>query len=605
MGRLDQAVSPYLRSHAHQEVDWFPWGPEAFEHARLRDVPVMISIGYHTCHWCHVMSRECFDNSEIAKTINEHVVAIKVDREEHPEVDETYMAQAAAFADTLGWPLTVFTTPEGRAFYAATYVPPEPREGLPSLPQVLDAVTRAWREKRDEVVESSNALVEAIATNSISTSPTSLPNQAQLDAVVRALVEYEDTEYGGFGGAPKFPNSPVIHFVQAQAACGNGEAEALATRLLSTYASSDLRDDVEGGFFRYATMRDFSEPHYERMLYDNAGLLAAYARSGNRDVANGIVRFLRHQLYTGEALGSAQDSESVIDGVKNEGGYYRLSEAERSTLTPPEVDRKIVTGWNGLALEGLSLAHRMGCEGEPGEFGRDIASWLLGHHLQAEGTLIRVSRDGQVSDAPATLEDYGGLSLGLIELGLALGESDFVAAARGLIDVVIERGARLSADPVLEAQGLVVSGALSEGSSPSGVTLVARSCVMLAALTGEYSYREFAASLISPYVADAMLNPLGFGGILQVLTLLTRPSREVIVVEEEPSELGNRARTSLASGAIVSVLTPAQAQSFVDNGFGLFEGRSSGSLPVAFVCEGGVCQMPVASVKDLEALLAG
>ena len=605
MGRLDQAVSPYLRSHAHQEVDWFPWGQEAFEHARLRDVPVMISIGYHTCHWCHVMSRECFDNSEIAKTINEHVVAIKVDREEHPEVDETYMAQAAAFADTLGWPLTVFTTPEGRAFYAATYVPPEPREGLPSLPQVLDAVTRAWREKRDEVVESSNALVEAIATNSLSTSPSSLPDQAQLDAVVSALVEYEDAEYGGFGGAPKFPNSPVLHFVQAQAACGNGEAEALATRLLSTYASSDLRDDVEGGFFRYATMRDFSEPHYERMLYDNAGLLAAYARAGNRDVANGIVRFLRHQLYTGEALGSAQDSESVIDGVTNEGGYYRRSAAERSNLTPPEVDRKIVTGWNGLALEGLALAHRIGCEGEPGEFGRGIASWLLDHHVSDPGTLIRVSREGLVSDAPATAEDYGGLSLGLIELGLALGESDFVAAARALIDVVIERGGRVSADPVLEAQGLVVPGALSEGASPSGVTLVARSCVLLAALTGEYSYREFATSLISPYVADAMLNPLGCGGILQVLTLLTRPPREVIVVEEEPSALGNRARTSLATGAIVAVVTPTQAEAFVDRGFALFEGRSSGSLPLAFVCEGGVCQMPVASVKDLDALLAG
>ena len=605
MGRLDQAVSPYLRSHAHQEVDWFPWGQEAFEHARLRDVPVMISIGYHTCHWCHVMSRECFDDSAIAKTINEHVVAVKVDREEHPDVDETYMAQAAAFAENLGWPLTVFTTPEGRAFYAATYLPPEPREGLPSLPQVLDAVSRAWREKRDEVQESSKALVEAITKNSLTTAPSSFPDQAQLDAIVTALVEYEDTEFGGFGGAPKFPNSPVLHFVQAQAACGNGEAEALATRLLSTYASSDLRDDVEGGFFRYATKRDFTEPHYERMLYDNAGLLGAYARAGNRDVVDGIVRFLRQQLYTGQALGSAQDSESVIDGVKNEGGYYQLSAAERSHLSPPEVDRKIVTGWNGLALEGLAFAHRIGSAGEPGEFGRGIASWLLDHHLTAGGTLLRVSRDGQVSDAPATLEDYGGLSLGLIELGLALGESQFVAAARSLIDSVIEKGGHLSADPVLEAQGLVVPGAISEGASPSGVTLVARSCLLLAALTGEYSYREFATALVAPHVADAMLNPLGFGGILQVLTLLTRPSREVMVVEEERSALGHRARGYLASGAIVGVVTPAQAHSFVEDGFGLFEGRSSGSLPVAYVCEGGVCQMPVTSVEALDALLAG
>lgn len=605
MGRLDQAVSPYLRSHAHQEVDWFPWGQEAFEQARLRDVPVMISIGYHTCHWCHVMSRECFDHPAIAKTINEHVVAIKVDREEHPDVDEAYMAQAAAFADNLGWPLTVFATPEGRAFYAATYLPPEPREGLPSLPQVLEAVTKAWTEKREEVVESSRALVEALTESAGTTHTSALPDQLQLGTVVQALVDYEDTEFGGLGGAPKFPNSPVIHFLQAQASLGNRDAEGLAGRLLGAYASSDLRDEVEGGFFRYATRRDFSEPHYERMLYDNAGLLGAYARAGTRDVASGIVRFFRQQLFCGGALGSAQDSESVIDGVKNEGGYYRLGAAERSTLTPPEVDRKIVTGWNGLALEGLALAHRIGCEGEPGEFGRGIASWLVAHHLRDDGTLLRLSRDGQASDAPATLEDYGGLSLGLIELGLTLGESHFVRVARNLIDGVIQKNAEVSPDPVLEAHGLVVPGSLSEGASPSGVTLVARSCVVLGALTGEYSYREFASTLVSPYVADAMLNPLGYGGILQVLTLLSRPSREVIVVEEEPSALGDRARQHLASGTVVAVLTSTNAQSFVDDGFGLFEGRTSGSSALAYVCEGGVCQMPVSTVEALEALLAG
>lgn len=604
MGRLDQAVSPYLRSHAHQEVEWFPWGEEAFLEARRRNVPVMISIGYHTCHWCHVMSRECFDNPQIAKAINDSVVAIKVDREEHPAVDEAYMAQAQAFAENLGWPLTVFATPEGHAFYAATYLPPEPREGLPSLPQVLEAVTRAWTEKNDEVLESSTALVESLSHRTPKTS-LSLPDPAQLSVVITALSDYEDTECGGFGGAPKFPNSSLLHFVQAEADGGNTDAAGLVERVLDAYARSDLRDSVEGGFFRYSTRRDFSEPHYERMLYDNAGLLSAYARAGKKEIAEGVVRFLRHQLFTGDAFGSAQDSESVIEGVRSEGGYYRLDAQARAKLDPPEVDRKIVTGWNGLALEGLALAHRIGCDGDPGELASQIATWLIEHHVDHGGALVRVSTEGKRSTAPATLEDYGGLALGLIELGLALGTSAFVETAKHLIDTVRSMDGHIAHDPVLERHGLVGSGSLSEGASPSGVTLVSRSCILLAALTGDYSYREFATALVLSHVPDAMLNPLGYGGILQVVSLLLRPSREVVVVEERPGELGASARSYTKSGVIVAVVNPSQAQEFVDAGFGLFAGRVGGDLPVAYVCEGGVCLMPVTTSEALMAQLTG
>lgn len=603
MSRLDGAVSPYLQAHAHQKVDWFPWGPEAFAEAHRRDVPVMISIGYHTCHWCHVMSRESFDNEAIAQAINEHVVAIKVDREEHPDVDEAYMAQAAAFAENLGWPLTVFTTPDGHAFFAATYLPPEPREGLPSLPQVLDAVGKAWSEKREEVLESSRALVEALSVARAGSGGSALPERSQLEAVVEALVDYEDKDYGGFGGAPKFPITPVLHFLQAQTDSGNTEAQALLGRLLDSYSNSALLDPIEGGFFRYATRRDFTEPHYERMLYDNAGLLQAYARAGRRDIASGIVSFLRHQLYTGQGFGSAQDSESIIDGKRDEGGYYRRSAQERASLEPPAIDTKIVTGWNGLALESLALAHRLGCEGQPIELARDVASWIVDHHLKDDGQLHRVSRDGRLSNAPATLEDYGGLACGLIELGLALGETRWVVVARDLIDLVIALGGRVPGDSVLSENGVSVAGSLNEGASPSGETLVARACLRLHSLTGAYSYRDFARELVSPFVAQAMANPTGMGGILEVVTALSRPSRELIVVEEEPSELGARARQHLSGDTIVAVLTPAQSRSFVEAGFSVFEGRDLPDVPVAFVCEGGVCQMPVSSVEAIESLL--
>jgi hypothetical protein len=607
MGRLGDAVSPYLRSHANQPVYWFGWGPEAFAEAKARDVPLMISIGYHTCHWCHVMSRECFSDPEIAQLINEKLVAVKVDREEHPEVDQVYMAQASAFAENLGWPLTVFATPEGKTFYAATYLPPSPRSGLPSLSQVIDAVTQAWREKRDEVEQSSRSLVEAIqeaqASSSGSFEPV-FPNRQQLAAVVDALVDSEDSEYGGFGGAPKFPIAPVVRFLQGQADSGNAKAGALCTRVLQVYQASPLLDPVEGGFFRYATQRDFSEPHYERMLYDNAGLLALYANAGMADTASGIVSFFRHQLLVGGALGSAQDSESVINESRNEGGYYHLDAKARALVEPPEVDSKIVTGWNGLALEALASAHRAGIAGDPGQLGTEIAWWLSENHITPSG-VIRVSDHGIVSSAKATTEDYGGAALGLCELGLATANVDFVALARTLVDTVMVEGVAAMKDPVLAAQGLGAGETMSEGASPAGHSLLALAALRLAALTGEQGYREFAKNQVSPHISDAMLNPLGYGGVLRALSELASPPREVLVISDGVSPLVGTVQKWRAEGAISVVVNSEQAGAFVAAGFSLFEGRTDGSTPTAYVCEGGVCRLPVTEAKELSALLAG
>jgi uncharacterized protein YyaL (SSP411 family) len=317
MNRLSQAVSPYLLAHAHQSVEWYPWGEEAFAEAARRDVPVLISIGYRTCHWCHVMSRESFDDPATAELLNEHVVSIKVDREEHLDVDATYLAQAAAFTRNLGWPLTVFATPQGQAFYAATYLPPAAREGLPSFSDVIHAASKAWKNNRSEVLESSSALVEALAAANDTLHDTSHPvvTPEDLSAVVGQLRQTEDPEHGGFGRAPKFPLAPVLNFLWGRGSLGDEDASALAQRVLKQYTESDLWDLVEGGFFRYSTQADFSDPHYERMLYDNAGLLMAYSRQRMPNVAGKIVGFLSSQLGVGEGLGTAfasgQDSEST------------------------------------------------------------------------------------------------------------------------------------------------------------------------------------------------------------------------------------------------------------------------------------------------------
>jgi uncharacterized protein len=606
MSRLGDAVSPYLASHSDQPVDWFSWGVEAFEEAKRRDVPVLISIGYHTCHWCHVMSRETFSDPESARVINDNLVAIKVDREEHPEVDAVYMAQAAAFSENLGWPLNVFATPDGAAFYAATYLPPVGNASQSSFVDVVHAVARAWAEKRDEVEETSHALIQALrgARAAGSSPPGEFPGPGELEAVVVALESYEDREWGGFGQAPKFPIAPVIGFLLGRGDAGDDTASALAHRVLNAYSQSPLRDPVEGGFFRYATKRNFEEPHYERMLYDNAGLLACYSRAGQLDVAEGIVRFFREQLFVAGGLGSATDSESILDGTRNEGGYFRLSATERALVEPPALDDKIVTAWNGLAVYALAIAHRVGVSGEPGALGLDLAAWLWENHHRGDATLVRVSRGGVVSGAVATSEDYGGFALGLIELGITMGDATLVTRGRALVDRVMNTPESLAVDEVLVAKSLSGVDDVNEGASPSGPTLLALAALRLASLTGESHYRDWARKLIAPHIAQALAHPQSFGGVLQVLSELAAKPRELVVVANEPHELQDLALAWRSEGSVCVVVSSDQATAFVEAGFSLFEGRSDVSRPTAFVCEGGVCQMPVTTGKELALALA-
>ena len=594
--RLSDATSPYLRAHAGNPVEWFPWGSEAFEVARRRDVPVMVSIGYSTCHWCHVMARESFSDPETAAELNSGFVSVKVDREEHPEVDAAYMAAAGAFSKSLGWPLTVFTTPDGEPFYAGTYWPPRPQPPMPAFRQVLAAVRDAWTERRDAVAATGRALVEALAEASAASAPADLPTREQLVAAAERLAAIEDPVHGGFGSAgPKFPTVPAVRFLQAMREDAP-DAAAVATRAFAAMVAGDLRDDVEGGFFRYTTRADWRVPHFERMLTDNAGLLDVALDEGELAVAEGIVSFLTDVLQRPNGgFGAAQDSESIIDGERSEGGYYARDAAGRAQLEPPAVDGKVVTGWNGMAIG--ALARYSLASGSPSssrgalEAARWAAEAVLETNVGGDGRLVRASLDEIPSRAPATLDDYALLADGLLALAGASGEAVYAITARELVDRAL--AGDIEPDPTLAAQGVRAPAAGDDGTLPSGPSALAEACLSLWRLGAGDRYREAAVERVRQASARALAEPIGFGALLRTAHgLVTAPHQLVIVAGDRAAADPFLAVAERAD--VTAVVTADQAARLADAGFTLFAAKAPlGGGATAYDCRDFACRLPV------------
>lgn len=593
--RLADTHSPYLRAHADNPVDWYPWGEEAFAEARRRDVPLLVSIGYSTCHWCHVMARESFADPATAALINDGFVAVKVDREEHPQVDGAYMAAASAFTQNLGWPLTVFTTPTGRAFYAGTYWPPEPRPPMPAFREVLAAVREAWTLRRAQAEESADAVTEALARAAEST-PSELPDAAALVAAAEAVAVREDREYGGFGGAPKFPVATTLRMLQHPVVrAGAPEAAASAERALAAMTASDLRDE-DGGFFRYATQRDWTVPHYERMLTDNAQLLDVARDAGDGATARGVVAFLLTVLRReGGGFGAAQDSESWIDGARSEGGFYRRPVAERAGLEPPAVDGKVITGWNGLAIAALARAGAAAGEPEWIAAAATAAEAVLRDNRDADGTLVRASLDGRASAAVATPADLALLAEGLFALAAATGDAAWAVTGRKVLDGVLSGG--VADDPLLAAQGIAVSPDQTDGDLPSDAAALAGAALSAWRLGAGDRYRAAAVDIVRGLAARALAQPFAHGTLLRVAAELVSPPRQVVAVTSDRA--GALAAAALAADAdVVAVVTPEQAGVFAASGFELFEGKDAAAERV-YDCRDFVCRLPVADPADV------
>jgi uncharacterized protein YyaL (SSP411 family) len=344
--RLSRETSPYLLQHAHNPVAWFPWGDEAIAEARRRDVPIFLSIGYSTCYWCHVMERECFESEEIARQMNDRFVCVKVDREERPDLDDLYMTATQLLTGHGGWPMSVFLEPQGlRPFWAGTYFPPEPRHGVPSFPQVLDAMSRAWTERRGEVLEQAASVAEGVRQHMVSEEAPVGLGLPQVTEAGRDLLKRFDRVHGGFGGAPKFPQPVFLEFLLDLRAAAADDAtrdaiDQAVRRTLDRMAIGGVFDQVGGGFHRYSVDERWLVPHFEKMLYDNAQLAQVYARAAvvySDDFYATIARrtldyALREMTSSEGAFYSAQDAE--VDG--REGGNYVWTPEEIRAALPPE-----------------------------------------------------------------------------------------------------------------------------------------------------------------------------------------------------------------------------------------------------------------------------
>jgi uncharacterized protein YyaL (SSP411 family) len=629
MNRLAEETSPYLLQHADNPVDWFPWGEEAFERARGEDKPVLLSVGYAACHWCHVMEHESFEDDETAALMNERFVNIKVDREERPDVDSLYMDAVVALTGQGGWPMTVFLTPAGEPFLGGTYYPPEPRFGLPSFQQVLVAVSDAYRERRGDVAGQAAAIVDAVRRSSeLAPSQEPLIDTILQDGA-RGLRTQFDVQWGGWGNAPKFPQASVLEFLLRMHLRGDESALRMVTTTLDAMAAGGMYDLVGGGFHRYSVDREWLVPHFEKMLYDNALLAATYLHgwvvTGDdryRRVTEQTLDYMLRELRLPEGgFASAQDADTdgvegltftwtADDGVRQEllqpfeEGHFvirgELDEPERQRLfeireerPKPARDDKAIAAWNGLALAALAEAGRRLEREDYLHAARELGDFLLGPLSTEDGRLHRTFR-GEAKGV-GYLEDYADVAHGLLELHTATGELRWLEEASRLARLAVdlfadeERGGFYLA--AADAEQLVARKKdLEDQPTPAGNSMLAFVLLQLARIYGDDELERRAVGVFR-LIREALARaPLAFGHALSALDLHFSAPREVAIIGPPDSDVARAALRGFDPNAVVA-FGPAEGIPLL-NGKGLVDGK-----PAVYVCERFVCQAPETDPK--------
>ncbi len=645
MNRLAASTSPYLLQHKDNPVDWWEWGPDAFIEAKRRDVPVLLSVGYSACHWCHVMAHESFEDDETAAFMNDHFVNVKVDREERPDVDAVYMEAVQAMTGHGGWPMTSFLTPEGEPFFCGTYWPRERRHGMPAFGEVLAAVAHAWDERREELAAAGREVVARL-------SQTGEAQQGEmsaelLDKAAASLFRMYDGVHGGFGSAPKFPPSMVLEFLLRRHS-RTGEGLEKVAHTCEAMARGGMYDQLAGGFARYSVDEAWVVPHFEKMLYDNALLLRVYLHwwraSGSpfaRRVALETADFLLRDLGTAEGgFASALDADAAgVEGstyvwtpaellsvlgpddgawaaelleVTPEGTFEHGAstlqllhdpddparwESVRSRLLAARVvrpqpgrDDKVVAAWNGLAIAALAEAGVLLDRPDLLDAALGASSLLRTVHV-VDGRLRRVSRDGVVGHHVGVLEDHADVAEGLLALYWATGDLDHLRGAHALLEAVLTHfpdGRGGFYDTADDAEQLVRRPQdPTDNATPSGTSAAAGALLTYAAVTGSARHREAAEQALATLAPTLPRYARHAGWACAVGEALLAGPAEVVVLDR-PDLLG-LARLATSPGAVVAVNGP------------LAEGRERGA---AYVCRQMVCELPTTDESRLREQLA-
>jgi uncharacterized protein YyaL (SSP411 family) len=661
MNRLKDATSPYLLQHADNPVDWWEWSDQAFAEARRRDVPILLSVGYAACHWCHVMAHESFEDAQTAGLMNDLFVNIKVDREERPDVDAVYMEATQAMTGQGGWPMTAFMTPEGHPFYCGTYYPRAQFQAL------LQAVHKAWGEQRDEVVGQGQKVVAALTSRGGIGSPEGMasegaevPGPEHLAHAVQLLARSYDRMRGGFGRAPKFPPSMVLEFLlRHHARTGDEPALAMAGHTLEAMARGGLYDQLGGGFARYSVDDSWVVPHFEKMLYDNALLARVYAHWWRltgapfaRRIALETCDWMLRDLRTPEGgLASALDADSEgVEGkfyvwtpdqlrevLGDEDGAYAaqlfnvtgpgtfehgtsvlqlLQDPEdqeryervraglfavREERIPPARDDKVVAAWNGLAVAALAECGALLDRPDLVDAAAEVAALITELHMR-DGRLVRTSRNGVAGSNVGVLEDYADVTEGLLALHGVTGDPEYVDRAGALLGTVLERfgdGMGGFYDTADDAERLFRRPQdPTDGATPSGQFAAAGALLSYAALTGSVRHREAAGAALVPAGLLAAEHARFAGwGLAVAEAHATGPLEIAVVGGRDDERTRDLHRTALMAAAPGTVVSVGEPGAA---GVPLLEGRGLvEGAPAAYVCRDFTCRLPVTTPGDL------
>jgi len=648
--RLAASTSPYLLQHQDNPVDWHQWGEEAFAEARERDVPVLLSVGYSACHWCHVMAHESFEDPDTAAVMNRLFVNVKVDREERPDVDSVYMEAVQAMTGHGGWPMTVWLTPLGQPFYSGTYFPNDDRHGMPSFGRVMEAVSDAWVNRRQEVLDQSKRLTEAIS-RAIPT-PGELPTEAALHDAYQGIAGSFDPINGGFGGAPKFPQQPILEFLlRARSEPWAPRADDMLRITLNEMADGGIHDHLGGGFARYSVDNKWMVPHFEKMLYDNAQLARIYLWAGKElgdprllEVARSTLDYLLTDLRHPEGgFYSAEDADS--EGV--EGKFYVWTTAElnavlgdedgveaarffgatphgnfegvnilhrptgetwdgdiesirrrllevRSSRVRPGLDDKVVASWNGLAIRAFAEAAAALGEEHYLEVAAGTASFVV-DGMVVDGLLRRSWRKGRAG-GPGFLEDHAALAVGLFALYAASGDERWYLAAERLTMEIPKRFLDEQGgffDTATDGENLIKRPKTqADNPLPSGSALAAEALLTLSSFTGDPVPLDIAVGALHSAGLLMARYPSMVGHHLAVFHSLQK-RRELAIVGPEWRALAAvywekfRPETALAVSSDGS------------ESIQLLEGRADPGQTRAFLCRDHVCDLPTSDPDQL------